>query len=153
MGPSMGRRHLWDALAAAVLCAFPALAQEPWPEPEGPVEIRDEHVLAQNRLTLPPIGPDTVPRGRWSLRLGLLWCNSFGWVQDVPGETPTDRRFLIDAETRTLDLNVARGVGENAQVTLRVPLRWRGGALPAGPTATSTRTFPTPPSRPPLSLQ
>lgn len=103
-------------------------AQEPAAsEPEGPVEIRDEHVLAQSRLTLPPIGPDTVPRGRWSFRLGSLRSNSFGWVQDIPGEMPNDRRFLIDAETHTLDLNVARGVGTNAQIAVRVPLRWRGG--------------------------
>jgi hypothetical protein len=106
----------------------PLAAQEPGPsEPEGPVEIRDEQVLAQSRLTLPPIGPDTVPRGRWSFRLGSLRCNSFGWVQDIPGEMPNDRRFLVDAETHTLDLNVARGVGRNVQVALRVPLRWRGG--------------------------
>jgi hypothetical protein len=137
----MGRRHLAGALAAAVLSAVSALAQEPWPEPEGPVEIRDEHVLAQNRLTLPPIGPDTVARGRWSLRLGLLWSNSFGWTQDIPGETPSDRRFLIDGETRTLDLNLARGVGENAQVALRVPLRWRGGGSLDGLIDTWHRIF------------
>src|SRR6266487_5289203 len=116
MGPSMGRRHLSGALAAAVLSVVPAHAQEPRSEPGGPVEIRDEQLLAQPRLTLPPIGPDTVPRGRWSLRLGLLCSNSFGWTLDIPGETPTDRRFLIDGEARTLDLNVARGVGENAHV-------------------------------------
>src|SRR6266568_590782 len=127
MGPFMGRRHLSGTLAAAVLSVLPAHAQQSWPEPDGPVEIRDEQLLAQPRLTLPPIGPDTVPQGRWSFRVGFLWSNSFGWTQDVPGETPTDRRFLVDGEARTLDLSVARGVGENAHVALRLPLRWRGG--------------------------
>src|SRR2546425_7480848 len=141
MAPPMGRRHPLGALAAAFLAAAPALAQEPRPEPDGPVEIRDEQLLAQPRLTLPPIGPDTVPKGRWAFRLGFLWCNSFGWTQDVPGETPTDRRFLIDGEARTVDLNVARGVGENAQVALRVPLRWRGGGAPDGRIATRHRSF------------
>lgn len=119
------------ALLTGLLAAAPAAAQPPatFDEAEGPVELRDEHVLAQSRLTLPPIGPDTVPRGRWSFRVGSLRCNSFGWVQDVPGEMPTDRRFLIDAETHTLDLNVARGVGANAQVAVRVPVRWRGGGF------------------------
>jgi len=42
---------------------------------------------------------------------------------------PHDRRFLIDGETHTLDLNVARGVGTNAQIAVRVPLRWRGGGF------------------------
>jgi hypothetical protein len=86
-------------------------------------------VLAQSRLTLPPIGPDTVPRGRWSFRVGSLRSNSFGWAQDIPGEMPDTRLFLIDAETHTLDLNVARGVGANAQVAVRVPVRWRGGGF------------------------
>jgi len=137
----MGRRHPLGALAAALLAAAPALAQEPRSDPDGPVEIRDEQLLAQPRLTLPPIGPDTVPQGRWSFRLGFLWSNSFGWTQDVPGETPTDRRFLIDGEARTVDLNVARGVGENAHVALRVPLRWRGGGSLDGLIDTWHRIF------------
>lgn len=141
MAPPMGRRHSLGALAAALLAAAPALAQEPRSDPDGPVEIRDEQLLAQPRLTLPPIGPDTVPQGRWSFRLGFLWSNSFGWTQDVPGETPTDRRFLIDGEARTVDLNVARGVGENAHVALRVPLRWRGGGSLDGLIDTWHRIF------------
>ena len=141
MAPPMGRRHPLGALAAALLAAAPALAQEPRSDPDGPVEIRDEQLLAQPRLTLPPIGPDTVPQGRWSFRLGFLWSNSFGWTQDVPGETPTDRRFLIDGEARTVDLNVARGVGENAHVALRVPLRWRGGGSLDGLIDTWHRIF------------
>ena len=141
MAPPMGRRHPLGALAAALLAAAPALAQEPRSDPDGPVEIRDEQLLAQPRLTLPPIGPDTVPQGRWSFRLGFLWSNSFGWTQDVPGENPTDRRFLIDGEARTLDLNVARGVGENAHVALRLPLRWRGGGSLDGLIDTWHRIF------------
>jgi hypothetical protein len=110
------------AVAAGLADDSPALAPS-----DGPVEIRDEHVLAQGRLTLPPIAPDTLARGDWSFRVGLLWCNSFAWTQDVPGEHPKDRRFLIDGETRTLDLVVARGIGRNVQVGVRLPLRWRGG--------------------------
>jgi hypothetical protein len=93
----------------------------------GPTELRDEHVLAQDRLTLPAFGPDTVGEGRWQVRTALLWENSFSWTQDVPGEHPGDRRFLIDGETRTLDLTVRYGLRHDVDVGIRVPLRWRGG--------------------------
>jgi hypothetical protein len=111
-----------------VAAAGAAFAEEPGRETRrGPTELRDEHVLAQDRLTLPAFGPDTVGEGRWMVRAALLWLNSFSWTQDVSGENPEDRRFLIDGETRTLDLTVRYGVAENLDVGLRVPLRWRGG--------------------------
>lgn len=96
-------------------------------ELQAPLEIRDEHVLAQGRLTLPATSPDPVGRGVTRLRLSYLWGNSFSWTQDQAGETPIDRRFLIDGETRTLDLTLTRGLGTRADVSLRLPLRWRGG--------------------------
>ncbi len=105
-----------------------AIAQEPTRETRrGPTELRDEHLLAQDRLTLPAFGPDTVGRGRWMVRASLLWLNSFSWTQDVAGETPEDRRFLIDGESRTFDATVRYGVRANVDVGLRMPVRWRGG--------------------------
>jgi Protein of unknown function (DUF3187) len=105
-----------------------SVAQEPTRETRrGPTELRDEHLLAQDRLTLPAFGPDTVGRDRWMVRASLLWLNSFSWTQDIPGESPDDRRFLIDGESRTLDLTVRYGVRASFDVGLRVPLRWRGG--------------------------
>lgn len=56
-----------------------------------------------------------------------LWANSFSWTQDVPGEEPEDRRFLIDGEALALDLTVRRGLGANLDAGVRVPLQWRGG--------------------------
>jgi hypothetical protein len=96
-------------------------------EVRSPLEIRDEHVLAQGRLTLPATIPDTLGDGVTRLRVSYLWGNSFSWTQDVPGETPRDRRFLIDGETRTLDLALTHGLRADLDVALRVPLRWRGG--------------------------
>jgi Protein of unknown function (DUF3187) len=129
--PQRGARRRRGILAvvAAVFLASTALAgEEPTRETRrGPTELRDEHVLAQDRLTLPAFGPDTVGEGRWMVRTSLLWLNSFSWTQDVPGENPGDRRFLIDGETRTLDFTVRYGLRENLDVGLRVPLRWRGG--------------------------
>ena len=137
--------HVWlraFLLVTLFLDSPASRAQEPAePAPDGPVEVRDEHVLAQPRLTLPPIGPDTVPRGRWSVRLGYLASNSFAWTQDALGERPSDRRFLIDGEAHTLDLNVARGIGADTHLAVRLPLRRRGGGALDGLIDTWHRIF------------
>jgi hypothetical protein len=114
------------ALAAAILFAPPGSATD---LPRGPAEIRDGHLLAQPRLTLPAISPWTTPAGAWSVNLSGLWANSFSWTQDVPGETPEERRFLIDGEALLLDASVRRGLGANVDVGLRVPMQWRGGGI------------------------
>lgn len=118
-------------LSSALFLLLPNLAAaDDWPSREtrrGPTELRDEHLLAQDRLTLPAFGPDTVGHGRFVLRVSFLWVSSFSWTQDVPGEHPADRRFLIDGETRTLDLTLRYGLRADLDVALRVPLRWRGG--------------------------
>src|SRR5262249_10166754 len=93
----------------------------------GPTEIRDEQILAQPRL--PALTPDALGAGRSEFRTALLWSNSFGWTQDVSGEAPHDREFLIDGETATLDVTYRRGLSENVDVGARLPLRWRGGGI------------------------
>jgi hypothetical protein len=110
-------------------------------ELRGPLEIRDEHVLAQGRLTLPATTPEPTGRGVTRLRFSYLWGNSFSWTQDVAGETPSDRRFLIDGETRTLDLALTRGLSVSSDLGLRVPLRWRGGGSLDGFIDAWHRTF------------
>jgi hypothetical protein len=114
------------ALAAAALAAQTDEA-DTTDDLETPLEIRDEHVLAQGRLTLPAVGPEPVGRGVTRVRAAFLWGNSFSWTQEVAGENPGDRRFLIDGETRTLDVTLTRGLSGNVDLSLRVPLRWRGG--------------------------
>jgi hypothetical protein len=130
---------------ALLLLAAPLQAQEAGgfaeTELRNPFEIHDEHVLAQGRLTLPATTPDTVERGATRLRLSYLWGNSFSWTQDVPGESPKDRYFLIDGETRTLDVNVTHGLGDSFDLALRVPLRWRGGGSLDGFIDAWHRTF------------
>jgi hypothetical protein len=110
----------------------PAVA-EPVPSPpplrRGPAEIRDEQVLAQSRLTLPALSPDTLGSGVSEVRAAFLWSNSFGWTQDVPGEHPQERDFLVDGETATVDVTYRRGLSENVDVGGRLPLRWRGGGI------------------------
>ncbi len=113
-----------------LLAAGAAYAQTP---PDnlhpGPSEIRDEHVLAQPRLTLTALSPAITPAGQWSLSLSTLWSNSFSWNQDVPGEFPGHRSYLMDAETFTLDATLRYGLRRNLEVGLRLPLRWRGGGI------------------------
>jgi hypothetical protein len=85
--------------------------------------------LAQSRLTLPATSPHTVPAGSWALDLSFLWSSSFAWTQDVRGEHPADRSFLIDGETRTLALTLRRGLSPQVDVGVRLPLQHRGGGV------------------------
>lgn len=129
MGRAEGPKRLKHlALLLALLAAPPALRPAFSDDlPRGPVEIRDGQLLAQPRLTLPALSPHTTRQGAWALQVSALWANSFSWMQDVPGEEPEDRRFLIDGESLALDLHVRRGLGPNLDVGLRVPVQGRGG--------------------------
>jgi hypothetical protein len=93
----------------------------------GPVEIYDDHVLAQGRLTLPAVSPVTLTTGTWSVEVSVLWANTFSWTQDVAGEDPADRRFLVDGETQTLAATLRRGLGRHVDLGLRIPFQHRGG--------------------------
>lgn len=95
----------------------------------GPLGPREEWLLAEPRLTLPALAPDPIEPGRTTIRARLDWGNDFGWSQQFAGELPGDRRFLVDGEHRTLDLEIRRGASARLDVGLRVPLRWRGAGL------------------------
>jgi hypothetical protein len=118
------------ALAACLVCRAQAdSAVDDGFFPTGPDEIRDEHLFAQPRLTLPPASPHVNPEGAWTLRVAALCSNSFSWSQDVPGEQPAIRQWLIDGEALTLDATVRRGVSRHLDVGVRVPLRSRSGGM------------------------
>lgn len=96
----------------------------------GPRGVRDEFLLAQNRLSFPASSADVLPAGRSLVRVRIDWGNDFARDQDIAGEMPRDRRFLVDGEHLTLDLEWRRGLGRGWDAGLRLPLRWRGaGAL------------------------
>jgi Protein of unknown function (DUF3187) len=118
-------------LSASVLLLATAPARGA--EGRGPIESRDEWLLAQPRLTLPATSPDLVPAGGLRLRLDLDWGNDFGWDQDRAGETPRDRRFIVDGEHRTLALSARRRLGSAWEAGLRLPVRWRGPGVLDGP--------------------
>jgi hypothetical protein len=125
-------------LTAVVGLASPAVAGpplargpiDPLAVSRGPVEIRDEWMLAQPRMTLPATSPDVLPRGCTELSLHADWGNDFGFSQDGPAESPlADRRFLVDGEHRTIALTARRGIGRGLDLTLRLPIQWRGAGI------------------------
>lgn len=113
---------VWLGQASASAAQGPAA-------PSGPIELREEWLLAQNRLTLPAVSPDVLAAGVTRLRLSFDWGNDFGWLQDVRGEQPNDRRFMVDGEHRTLALELRRGLGRGLEAGARLPLRWRGPGI------------------------
>lgn len=103
-------------------CADPCFAGR-----RGPIEVRDQFLLAQPFLTLPATSPDTLGRGRSSIRVQGVWSSSFGWRQLTTGENPPIRYFLVDGEARTVEAVVTHGFTNNLDVGVRVPFHWRGG--------------------------
>jgi hypothetical protein len=96
----------------------------------GPLEIRDEWLLAQPRLTLPALSPDPLARGATRLAVDLAWGSDFGWQPSAAPGRRTD--YLVDGEHRTVAFDVRRGVSPSVTVGARVPVRWRGGGLMDG---------------------
>ena len=92
----------------------------------GPIEARDEFLLAQSTLSLPPL-PARVPAGgRTDLRLDGDWGNDFG-IEADPGGRLENLVFFVDGEHRTAALTVRHGFGRGWAAGLRVPVHWRGG--------------------------
>jgi Protein of unknown function (DUF3187) len=115
---------LWAALALPPPCAAQGAAP-----PRGPFEAREEWLLAQNRLSLPPTTPDALVRGETRLRLDADWGNDLGWSQRFAGEVPGERRFLVDGEHSTVGVEVRRAVSGTLSLGLRLPLHWRGSGV------------------------
>jgi len=97
--------------------------------PRGPVEVRDEWLLAQPKLTLPATSPDPMRPGAWRLHFYINRGNDFGFDQSGPAEMPTDRRFLVDGEHQTTAVDVEYGLSRRFSVGARLPIHWRGGGF------------------------
>lgn len=95
----------------------------------GPVEVRDYWLIAQPRMTLPAVSPDAPRHGSWTITFHIDRGNDFGWIQNVAGESPSDRRFLIDGEHQSTELRVRYGLLPRLSLGIRVPVYWRGGGF------------------------
>jgi len=115
-----------------LVCARVASAQPAASSPSfagrGPLETREEWLLAQPHLTLPALSPDPLPVGATRVRLDGDWGSDFGWRWRVPGDLD-DLRFIVDGEHRTMGVEMRRGVTPSLTVGARIPLRWRGGGI------------------------
>ena len=110
------------ALASALLAAAVTVAGSA----RGPFESRDEFLLAQSLLTLPPRGATLTPAGRTDVRIDFDWGNDFGILAD-PGARAADIRLFVDGEHRTAAVAARRGLRGGWEAGLRVPVHWRGG--------------------------
>ena len=97
--------------------------------PHGPVEVRDEWLLAQPKMTLPAMSPDPIPTGQWRVHFYINRGNDFGFSQSGPAENPTDRRFLVDGEHQTTAVDVRFGASSAFSFGARLPVHWRGGGF------------------------
>ncbi len=105
-------------------------AADPYQVARGPIEVRDEYMPAQVRLTLPATTPDPLGCGCWRATFQVDWGNDFTFNQEGPAESPfADRHFIVDGEHRTFALSVERGVRPDLDVGVRVPIHWRGGGM------------------------
>lgn len=115
------------AIAGLAFAAAHAVAAPGAPRTvRGPIESRDEFLLAQSLLTLPPTSAFLPPAGRTDVRVDLDWGNDFGLEAEAGGRRE-NLRFFVDGEHRTLAATVRRGLRGGWAVGARVPLHWRGG--------------------------
>lgn len=109
-------------LAAALAACAVAPAASAQTRRRGPLDVREEFLLAQQRLSLPALSPDPLAAGATTLRIAGDWGSD--WALRGPAG---DLAYLVDGEHRTLSVEVRRGLGERLTVGLRAPLHWRGG--------------------------
>ncbi|HEY7515553.1 MAG TPA: hypothetical protein VIC87_13790, partial [Vicinamibacteria bacterium] len=88
-------------LLAAILSASAATATAEDPMGPGPFEWRETWLLAQPRFTLSPTSAATLGKGGTLVAVRGDWGNDLGWNQSRAGESPSDRRFLVDGEHRS----------------------------------------------------
>jgi hypothetical protein len=129
-GAALRRAPVALLLAAVVFAgAAPAEAGEPArpaPARRGPLEMRDQWLLAQSRLTLPALAPDPLGDGKTRVAVELAWGSDFGWS---PGRRRDTTDYLVDGEHRTLTLDARHGLTPALTVGVRLPLHWRGGGI------------------------
>ncbi|MET0553813.1 MAG: DUF3187 family protein [Vicinamibacteria bacterium] len=111
-------------LAALAVCCLSRPADAQSPGRRGPLDVREEWLLAQQRLTLPAVSPDPLPRGGSEVRAAADWGSDWG-IRGPDG----DLAYLVDGEHRTFSVEARRGVTDRLTLGVRVPLHWRGAGV------------------------
>ena len=88
----------------------------------GPIEHEDETIFTRNHLTWGPMSTKVLDPGRTRARAAFAWTNTNNFN---PRPDPQDN-FLMDYESRTLDLEVNHGIAPGLEVGVSVPILWRG---------------------------
>ena len=69
----MNARRCGRLLGFTLAAALSPLWARAQPARRGPMEVREEFLLAQPRLTLPSLSPDPVPTSASPIRVSLPW--------------------------------------------------------------------------------
>ena len=86
----------------------------------GPFGIRDQFPLALLKPGFRAESPEVLGEHNSLIRGNFILTNTIN---------RKDRNYLIDSESRVLELELARGLTERFQVGLSLPIIWRGGGV------------------------
>ncbi len=115
-------RHLLIALVLILLAPFAeAVAgdEDNHPDMAGPLGIRSEAVLINNRLAWTPRRLHALPLGKMEYALHITHVNLWGW----------GACYFVDMERTRYSHHVRFGLGDGMEVSAEVPLIWQGGGI------------------------
>jgi len=131
-GGKLLRLICW-VLLLGVLTVFPCAVTAEVPNwQRGPIGIRDPFPLGLLVPSFVAQSPEVLPRHGLSLKTSLLWSNT---INRKSGG------YLIDSETRVLGFLLKGSPTENLELSIDLPLVWRGGGVLDGPIFSWHKTF------------
>ncbi|GEM_PF-5543976 len=83
----------------------------------GPTELRNSYPLSQLHLSFAPGSPEISDQDEWTLQLQGSWSNTQNYRK---------KGYSVDAESRLMMLGVDYGAAEDLELSLELPLHWRG---------------------------
>ncbi len=93
------------------------------------MDLRDGYVLAQPRLTLSAVSPDTLGKGRSRLDVGLDLAATFAGAIREQGVPPSQRDPLADANAHSVSVTWTHGVRDDLDLGVRFAVHERGGGF------------------------
>lgn len=114
-------KYFWApllVLLAALLPRSAAADDSAWGL--GPIELGNAYPLARSHISAAPFSPETARAGTIELSGGFSWSNTFN-IQKT--------HYRIDAETRTLELGAKYSRADDLEISLDVPVEYRGAGI------------------------